>query len=149
MRSPDRPGAVSVDARRDGVVARRAAVLLGLDEARAVAFLAVAFLAVAFFAVALFAVAFFAVGFLAVAFFAVGFLAAAFFAAAFLAAAFLAEAFLAAAFFAVGFFAVAFFAGMVRSPLRGRPPRLGDYILQGRFGQEVVQRHARALRARR
>jgi hypothetical protein len=55
---------------------------------------------------------------------------------AFFAVAFFAEAFLAVGFFAVAFFAVAFFAGMVRSPLRGRPPCLGDYILQGRFGQE-------------
>jgi hypothetical protein len=31
-------------------------------------------------------------------------------------------AFFAVAFFAVAFFAVAFLAGMVRSPLRGRPP---------------------------
>jgi hypothetical protein len=91
MRSPDRPGAVSVDARRDGVAARRAAVLSGWEEARAVAFFAVAFLAVAFFAVAFVAVAFFAVAFVAV------------------------------AFFAVAFFAVAFFAGTVHSPLIGRP----------------------------
>jgi hypothetical protein len=63
--------------------------------------------------------------------------------------AFFAVAFFAVAFFAVAFFAVAFFAGMIRSPLRGGPPRLTDYILQGRFEQEAVQREARALYARR
>jgi hypothetical protein len=78
MRSHDRPGAVSVDARRDGVAARRGQPF-GL-------------------------------------------------------------AFLAVAFFAVAFLVVAFLAGMVRSPLRGRPPRLADYILQGRFGQEAVSK---------
>jgi hypothetical protein len=64
---------------------------------------------------------------------------------AFLAVAFFAVAFFAVAFFAVAFFAVAFFAGTVHSPLIGRPPCLADYILQGRFGQEAAQRHARAL----
>ena len=70
IRSPDRPGAVRSDPRRDGVLARCAGGFLGFDEARAVAFFAVAFFAVAFFAVAFFAVAFFAVAFFAVAFFA-------------------------------------------------------------------------------
>jgi hypothetical protein len=78
---------------------------------------------VAFFAVAFFAVAFFAVAFFAVAFFAV-------------------------AFFAVAFFAVAFFAGTVHSSPHGSPPFLADYILQLRFGQEAVQRHARLLARR-
>jgi hypothetical protein len=41
---------------------------------------------------------------------------------AFFAVAFFAVAFFAVAFFAVAFFAEAFLAGMVRSPLRGRPP---------------------------
>ena len=65
------------------------------------------------------------------------------------AVAFFAVAFFGVAFFAVALFAVTFFAGMVRSPLRGRPPRLADYILQGRFGQEPVQWQAGALRAQR
>jgi hypothetical protein len=86
------------------------------------------------------------VAFLAVAFLAVAFLAVAFLAVAFLAVAFLAVAFLAVALFAVAFLAVAFFAVMVHSSLRVSPPSLADYILQGRFGQEAVQRHARALR---
>ena len=81
--------------------------------------------------------------------FAVAFFAVTFFAVTFLAVTFLAVALFAVAFFAVAFFAVAFFAVMVRSTLRGRTPSLADYILQGRFGQEVVQRHARALRTRR
>ena len=49
MRSPDLPGAVGVDARRDGLAARRVGVLSGWDEARAVPFFAVPFFAVAFF----------------------------------------------------------------------------------------------------
>jgi ATP-dependent Clp protease, protease subunit len=115
MRSPDRLGAVGVDARWDGVAARRAGVLSGGDEARALAFFAVAFFAVDFLAVAFFAVTFFVVAFLVV------------------------------TFFVVAFLVVAFFAGTVHSPLRGSPPRLADYILQGRFGQEAAQGHAQAL----
>jgi hypothetical protein len=72
-----------------------------------------------------------------------------FLAVAFLAVAFLAVAFFVVAFFVVTFFVVAFFAGTVRSPLRGSPPRLADYILQGHFGQEAVQGARWALRARR
>jgi hypothetical protein len=60
-----------------------------------------------------------------------------------------AVAFFVVAFFAVAFLVVAFLVGMVRSPLRGSPPRLADYILQEGFGQEAAQRHARAVRARR
>jgi uncharacterized membrane protein len=86
---------------------------------------------VAFFAVALFAVALFAVALFAVALFAVALFAVALFA------------------FAVAFLVATFFAGMIRSPLRVGPPRLTDYILQGRFEQEAVQREARALYARR
>jgi len=66
MRSPDRPGAVGVDARWDGVAARRAGFLSGRDEAVAAAFFAVDFLAVAFFSVAFFVVAFLVVAFFAV-----------------------------------------------------------------------------------
>jgi hypothetical protein len=128
-RSPDRPGAVAADARRDGAAARREGVVPDRDEARTVAFFAVAFFAVAFFAVAFFAVAFFAVAFFAVTFFAV--------------------AFFVVAFFVLAFFVVAFFAGTVHTSLRGSPPRLIDYIPQGRSRQEAAYRHARPLRAER
>jgi hypothetical protein len=64
---------------------------------------------------------------------------------AFLVVAFFVVAFFVVAFFAVAFFAVAFFAVTVHSLRRGSPPRLADYILQGRFGQGAVQRHARAF----
>jgi uncharacterized membrane protein len=118
-RSPDRPGAVAADARRDGAAARREGVVPDRDEARTVAFFAVAFFAVAFFAVAFFAVTFFAVAFFVV------------------------------AFFVLAFFVVAFFAGTVHTSLRGSPPRLIDYIPQGRSRQEAAYRHARPLRAER
>jgi hypothetical protein len=66
MKSPDRPGAVGVDARWDRVAARRAGVLSGRDEAVAAAFFAVDFLAVDFLAVAFLVVAFLVVNFFAV-----------------------------------------------------------------------------------
>jgi hypothetical protein len=55
IRSPDRPGAVSADPRRDGVADPRAGTLSGRDEARALAFFAVPFFAVPFVAVPFFA----------------------------------------------------------------------------------------------
>jgi hypothetical protein len=57
---------------------------------------------------------------------------------AFFAVPFFAVAFV-VAFFVVAFFAVAFLAITVHTSLRGSPPCLAEYILQGRFGQEPVQ----------